>query len=185
MSTQLDAQWIVGFVDGEGCFNIDVHKKLDMKWQLQMQPEFVVVQNERDLQVLHALKDYFGCGSVSVNKKDQYGLRYCYRVKSVKQIKEKILPFFDKHSLKTKKKIEYQRFRRICLLLDKGHHRESLENFLEVYDLAVNLRGRSREKKEPSRSQGIDLILSDLRKSLDNPIASRETPPRNTREEGS
>jgi hypothetical protein len=166
MTTKLEAQWIVGFVDGEGCFNIDIHKKSDMQWQLQMQPEFVVVQNEVDIQILHALKEYFQCGSVGINRRDSSGTRYHYRVKSVKNIVEKILPFFEKHSLKTKKKIEFQRFRRICLLMNKGYHRESLHNFLEIYDLAVNLRVRSRAKKVTSRIQSIENIISDLRKTL-------------------
>ncbi len=43
---KLNAQWIVGFTDGEGCFSLDVHVKNDMKWGLQIQPEFTIVQNE-------------------------------------------------------------------------------------------------------------------------------------------
>lgn len=62
MTTNLNTQWIVGFVDGEGCFNLDVHIKEDMKWGIQMQPEFTVVQIEYDVQILHALKAHFGCG---------------------------------------------------------------------------------------------------------------------------
>lgn len=166
MTTQLHAQWIVGFVDGEGCFNLDVHKKSDMRWGLQMQPEFTVVQNEVDVQILYALKDFFQCGSVGVNRRDAYRTRYHYRVKSVKDMNEKIIPFFEKHSLKTKKKIEFQRFRRICLLLNQGYHRESLKNFLEIYDLGVELRVRSCQKKSTSKGQGIENIVANLREIL-------------------
>jgi hypothetical protein len=142
MTAKLNSQWIVGFVDGEGCFNLDVHVKKDMRWGLQMQPEFTVVQNEIDIQILHALKDYFKCGSVSVNRTDKHGTRYHYRVKSVKDLNEKIIPFFEKHSLKTKKKIEFITFRKICRLMNQGYHRESLQNFLEIIDLGQNLRVR-------------------------------------------
>ena len=105
MTTNINAQWIVGFVDGEGSFGLDVHVKKDMRWGLQMQPEFTVVQNEIDIQILHALKDFFQCGSVSLNREDKNGRRYHFRVKSVKDLTEKIIPFFDKHPLKTKKNI--------------------------------------------------------------------------------
>lgn len=166
MTTQLNAQWIVGFVDGEGCFNLDVHRKEDMRWKLQMQPEFTVVQNEVDIQLLYAFKDFFGCGSVGGNRRDKHGTRYHYRVKNVKDLIEKIIPFFDKHSLKTKKKIEYMRFRRICLLMKQGYHRESLKNFLEIYDLGVELRVRSREKKTTKRGLEIVEIVRKLRETL-------------------
>jgi hypothetical protein len=166
MTTQLHAQWIVGFVDGEGCFNLDVHQKDDMRWKLQMQPEFTVVQNEVDVQLLYAFKDFFGCGSVGVNRRDKHGTRYHYRVKSVKDLNEKIIPFFDRHSLKTKKKIEYIRFRRICLLMNQEYHRESLKNFLEIYDLGMKLRVRSREKKLTKRSLEIAEIVRNLRERL-------------------
>jgi hypothetical protein len=99
MTTKLNPQWIVGFTDGEGCFNLDVHIKNDMRWKLQMQPEFTIVQNEIDKPILHALKDYFGCGTVSVNRKDRTGTRYHYRVKSVKDLHEKVVPFFEQHQL--------------------------------------------------------------------------------------
>ena len=166
MTSLLNPQCIVGFVDGEGCFNLDVHKKADMKWGLQMQPEFTVVQNEVDIQILYAFKDYFQCGSVGVNRRDEYGTRYHYRVKSVKDLNEKIIPFFDSHSLKTKKKVEYIRFRRICLLMQEGYHRQSLENFLDIYDQGEALRVRSREKRITSRSQGIADIIAGLRDQL-------------------
>lgn len=166
MTTQLHPQWIVGFVDGEGCFNLDVHRKEDMRWKLQMQPEFTVIQNEVDIQVLYALKEFFSCGSVGVNRRDLYGTRYHYRVKNVKDLMEKIIPFFDKHSLKTKKKIEYIRFRKICLRLKDGYHRESLKNFLEIYDLGVELRVRSREKKTTKRGAEVVEIVRKLRETL-------------------
>ena len=51
MTAKLHAQWIVGFVDGEGCFHLDVHQHEEMRWGIQMQPEFTVVQNEVDSQI--------------------------------------------------------------------------------------------------------------------------------------
>lgn len=165
MSTQLNAQWIVGFVDGEGCFNLDVHRKRDMRWGLQMQPEFTVVQNEVDIQVLHALKEYFQCGSVSVNRKDQHGTRYHFRVKSVKDLQEKIIPFFEKQPLKTKKNVEFRTFRTIVRLMNQGHHRDSLQNFLEIVDLGERLRVRSRSKLG-TKGNKVAAVVEQLKSQL-------------------
>ena len=63
----LNAQWIVGFVDGEGCFHIGINKNQKMTLGVQVLPEFTVVQHQRDEQILYALKDFFGCGVVRKN----------------------------------------------------------------------------------------------------------------------
>lgn len=169
MTTQLNAQWIVGFVDGEGSFGLDVHVKNDMRWKLQMQPEFTVVQKEVDIQILYALKDYFKCGSVAINRQDEYGTRYHYRVKSIKDLQKSIVPFFEKHVLKTKKGIEFQRFRRIVLLMHDDYHHKSLQNFLEIVEKGVELRERSRSAKGQKRTK-VEAQLQILKAMLvDNP----------------
>ena len=44
---RLDPMWIVGFVDGEGCFYVGINQhNRTLKWQLL--PEFRVVQHERN-----------------------------------------------------------------------------------------------------------------------------------------
>lgn len=165
MTTNFNAQWIVGFVDGEGCFNLDVHVKRDMRWGLQMQPEFTVVQNEVDIQVLHALKDYFQCGSVKQNRSDKNGTRYHFRVKSVKDLNEKIVPFFEKHTLKTKRNLEFRTFRQICRLMGEGYHNQSLQNFLEIHDLGERLRVRSRPKAG-NKGVNVAAMIEQLRNQL-------------------
>jgi len=162
MTAKLESQWIVGFVDGEGCFNLDVHVKDDMTWGLQMQPEFTVVQHECDRQVLEALKAHFGCGSVSVNRKDSTSTRLHYRVKSVEHLKDLIIPFFEKHKLKTKKRVEFERFRDIVLKMHAGYHNQSLREFLEVVQLGENLRVRHRPANRSKRTK-VDAILDNLR----------------------
>ncbi len=114
----LEAQWIVGFVDGEGCFHVSINRHPEMTAQYQVLPEFTVVQHQRDVQILHALKAYFGCGVVRKNHDD----RMAYRVRSIEHLIEKIIPFFEKHELKTKKRIDFLKFRRILLRIQSGDH---------------------------------------------------------------
>lgn len=119
---QLEAQWITGFVDGEGCFHVSINPHKEMKTGYQVLPEFTVVQHERDIQVLYALKKYFGCGVVRVNRKDHTSVRMAYRVRSQEHLLKIIIPFFMKHSLKTQKHVEFKKFRRVLLKMEKGMH---------------------------------------------------------------
>lgn len=118
LSMKLEAQWITGFVDGEGCFHVAVNKHDDMKCGYQVLPEFTVVQHERDVQILHALKAHFKCGVVRVN----HGDRMCWRVRKLEHLLKYIVPFFDKHPLKSKKRVDYEKFRRALLKMEKGDH---------------------------------------------------------------
>ena len=136
----LDAQWIVGFVDGEGCFHVGINAHAEMTTGFQVLPEFTVVQHKRDIQVLHALKAHFGCGVVRVN----HGDRMAYRVRGVEHLARRIIPFFMQHQLKTSKNVDFLKFRDIVMLIEKGEHlrREGVE---EIRRIASKMnRGRSR-----------------------------------------
>ena len=116
---KLEAQWVVGFVDGEGCFFVGINRHLEMTSGFQVLPEFTVVQHQRDIQLLHALKQFFGCGVVRRNHAE----RMAYRVRSVDHLNEKIIPFFEQHPLKSKKRIDFVKFRRVLQLMARGEHR--------------------------------------------------------------
>jgi hypothetical protein len=115
---QLEAQWIVGFVDGEGCFHVSINPHEEMSVGYQVLPEFTVVQHERDIQILHALKAYFGCGVVRRN----HGDRMAYRVRGKEHLLQRVVPFFMAHPLKTKKRVDFLKFRDVLLLMEKNVH---------------------------------------------------------------
>ncbi len=115
---KLEAQWVVGFVDGEGCFQVGMHPHPEMQVQYQVLPEFSVVQHERDVQVLYALKAFFGCGVVRRDHED----RMAYRVRNFIHLRERIVPFFEKHPLKTKKYVDFLKFRDVLLLMERKEH---------------------------------------------------------------
>ena len=127
---KLETQWIVGFVDGEGCFHVGISRHEGMSLGCQVLPEFTVVQHERDVNILYALKRHFGCGVVRRN----HGDRMAWRVRDRKQLLERIVPFFMKHSLKTKKKVAFLKFRKVLLLMERGEHLspEGLEKIREI-----------------------------------------------------
>ena len=137
---KLDALWITGFVDGEGCFHVGINTHAEMTAGFQVLPEFTVVQHKRDVQVLHALKSYFGCGVVRVN----HGDRMAYRVRGQKDLYERIVPFFIKHPLKTKKNVDFIKFRRVLELMQAGVHLKA-EGIEEIRSVASQMnRGHSR-----------------------------------------
>ena len=54
----LDPHWVVGFVDGEGCFHVCINKTR-YTLRTQILPEFTVVQHSRDVQVLERMQQFF------------------------------------------------------------------------------------------------------------------------------
>ena len=134
LDMQLDAGWVVGFVDGEGCFHVGINSHPDMTAGFQVLPEFTVVQHERDAQVLHGLKAYFGCGVVRKN----HGDRMAYRVRGKEHLLQTILPFFMKHPLKSKKNVDFLKFRDVLLMMEKGEHLTS-EGLAKIREIASKM----------------------------------------------
>lgn len=89
-----------------------------MKLGFQVLPEFVVVQHERDIQILEGLKHFFKCGYIKKNN----DTRLCYIVRNTQHLSNIIIPFFEKHSLKTKKKIDFLKFRKVLKLMETKEH---------------------------------------------------------------
>ena len=145
----LEAQWIAGFTDGEGCFHVGINKHPDMRAGYQVLPEFTVVQHKRDVQVLYALKVYFRCGVVRSNRGD----RMAYRVRGQKHLLERIIPFFEKHPLKTKKNIDFRKFRKVLLMMEAGEHLTA-DGIAKIRKIASEMnRGRLRESPAPPETE--------------------------------
>ena len=139
-SSRLEAQWVAGFVDGEGCFYVGINAHPEMKAGYQVLPEFTVVQHERDVQLLYALKQFFGCGVVRQN----HGDRMAYRVRGVEHLVERIIPFFEKHPLKSKKHLDFLKFRNVLILMQRNEHLTP-DGIAKIRQIASEMnRGRER-----------------------------------------
>jgi len=114
----LDPNWIAGFVDGEGCFHVSINSHKEMTAGFQVLPEFTVVQHVRDVEILIALRSYFQCGVVRVN----HGDRMAFRVRSLNHLTKIIIPFFECYPLRTKKRIEFEKFGHILEMMGNKHH---------------------------------------------------------------
>jgi hypothetical protein len=127
-------------VDGEGCFHVGVNEHPDMRCGFQVLPEFTVVQHERDVKLLHDLQEFFRCGVVRTN----HGDRWAFRVRGKRDLLERIVPFFERHPLRSVKRQDFETFRTVLQLMKAGEHLtpKGVEN---VRRLAERMnRGRSR-----------------------------------------
>ncbi len=139
---KLEPDWVVGFTDGEGCFFVGVQKHPEMTTGFQILPEFTVVQHERDIQILYALKRFFRCGVVRRN----HGDRFAYRVRKLECL-QKIIEFFERHPLKTKKNVDFRKFRRIVLMMLEGKHLNR-EGMIEILEIARTMNTGQRPRLE-------------------------------------
>ena len=138
--SRLEAQWVVGFVDGEGCFFVGINAHPEMTAGYQVLPEFTVVQHKRDVQLLFSLKHFFGCGVVRQN----HGDRMAYRVRGADHLRERIVPFFEKHPLKTRKRLDFLKFRKILLMMERNEHL-TLDGIEKIRQIASEMNtGRER-----------------------------------------
>ena len=130
---RLDALWIVGFTDGEGCFHISINKLEGMSLGWQVLPEFRIVQHEKDESVLHKLKNHFGFGGVRINNTDENATRKGFRVRGLKNLNE-IVRFFEENPLRTSKKNNFEIFKKVIQMMNNKEHltKEGLDKIAKL-----------------------------------------------------
>jgi LAGLIDADG DNA endonuclease family protein len=136
----LSPDWVVGFVDGEGCFFVGIQRNPSTKIGFQVIPEFRVVQHSRDLDVLHGLKRFFGFGRVCRN----HGDRYEFRVRRLEQLRV-VAQFFGEHRLKTKKRVDADKFSDVLRMMGEGRHL-STQGVRDIAQLAASMNTGSRPR---------------------------------------
>jgi hypothetical protein len=143
-------QWIVGFVDGEGCFSVPIFRNRTYRIGWQAQPTFAVVQGERSVAVLHRLKRYFGCGGVYINRRHDNHKEHLYRydVRSPCDLLNTIIPFFESNPLKTAKADDFRKRSSIVRMMELGCHR-SVHGMTEIAMIVQTINTR-----KPSRFLG-------------------------------
>ena len=116
--------WITGFVDGEGCFSISIQKNPKTSSGWQVFPEFVVTQGAKSLKALQILQDFFGCGKIHVNRRHDDHRENLYRfcVRSIEDLKSKIIPFFKSHPLRTAKQADFEKFCDGLAVMERRDH---------------------------------------------------------------
>ena len=118
------AGWLVGFVDGEGCFSCPIVRNASMSLGWQVQPAFTVVQGASSRDVLEEMVEFFGCGRVSVNRRhDNHREDLCrFSVSRFGDLRDTIVPFFQENPLRTAKRDNFAKFAEVIELMDRRRH---------------------------------------------------------------
>ena len=121
----LHPQYLVGFVDGEGCFSISIGKHKTLKMKREIQLEFEIELREDDREIIDRIRKTFGCGNVYHLKYLRYGWRphIKYKIQKMDDFREKLIPFFKKYPLQAKKQKSFKIFCKAVELKSKGLHR--------------------------------------------------------------
>jgi LAGLIDADG endonuclease len=140
-------QWIVGFVDGEGCFSCPIQRNRVIRIGWQLQPMFAVVQAARSLPVLEMIQRFFGCGKIHRNRRHDNHREdlFVYQVFRRSDLLETIIPFFEANPLRTAKAVEFRKFAAIVRMMDTKLHL-TVEGLVEIARIAQTMNHR-----KPSR----------------------------------
>ena len=126
LSEKLTSDYIVGIVDGEGYFSVSAIVSRSYGWKCHnVRMVFGIKLNAEDGEILHRIKEWFGCGKVRFRKDDRKNFCDCleYQVSDAKSIQEIIIPFFRKHPLKFPKKVKaFQKFVAIAQMKERREH---------------------------------------------------------------
>ena len=111
--------YFLGFVDGEGCFNISLKKQDSAKMRWVLDPVFHVTQHKNQRELLYNFQLMLGCGQV-VKKYGQENT-LLFLVHRRRDIVDKVVPFFRKNKLLVKRK-NFELFAEVVEGLDKHQH---------------------------------------------------------------
>jgi len=112
----IDPHWISGFTAGDGSFSIRISKRVNT---YQVELRFRITQHIRDAHLLGIIAEYFGCGKVYTRSNK---LACDLEVISFKDNILNIIPFFNKHPLRTVKEKDFKDFSTVAGYIKNKHH---------------------------------------------------------------
>ena len=138
--------WVIGFVDGEGCFSIGFVRQPDRinrrgyKTGYQVTHEFAVTQGAKSMKCLEELRDFFGTGQILVNRRsdDHKEHMYRYAVRRRSDLLENVIPFFRRHPMRSSKQKDFAKFAYCVELISNGRHLETA-GLIEIAEIAQTM----------------------------------------------
>src|SRR3989344_3596672 len=127
----LDSNYIVGLVDGEGSFSVRIP---NAKRRAKIELTFSLKLRHHDKEILHELKQSFGCGNIYIqnDKRENHSLCYRFEVHNKKEIIEKVIPFFKENPPKIQsRKRDFELFKEIVNLSQSASIDLKKINFLK------------------------------------------------------
>lgn len=121
----VNPDYVVGFVDGEGCFcvPISVHKTLVRRREVR--PTFEIEVREDDLQILQKIQRVLGCGTIyrlEFRRYEKWKPHVKLKVSKLSDVQNILIPFFEQHPLQAKKRKNFRIFKRIVRMVARKEH---------------------------------------------------------------
>ena len=150
----ISADWVVGFVDGEGCFSIGFvrqparARRKGYRAGYQVFHRFVVTQGARSAACLEELKEFFGVGRLYVNRRHDNHKEdlHQYCVSRREQLLGTVIPFFQRHPLRTSKAEDFIRFTQCVEICRSGRHL-SAGGLIEIAEIAEQMNHRKSRRE--------------------------------------
>lgn len=123
----INADYVVGLSDGEGCFYVNLSERNKIKYpkaHVHARSHFYIKLREDDLPVLKEIRDYLGFGFIYFQKEKRKNHLPCYRFEvNSNEDKLKLINFFQKHPLHSpKKKRDFEIFTQITKMIIEQKH---------------------------------------------------------------
>jgi hypothetical protein len=127
--------YISSYVDGEGCFCVSFRPQPRILIGWEVRPSFSVSQNDGRAEVIRLLPHLFGCGSIRPDRSDK---TVKFEVRSIGDLTERVIPFFEEYPLLSSKRDDFQIFSEICgLVRTRAHLRK--DGMIEIVELAERM----------------------------------------------
>jgi hypothetical protein len=141
--------WVIGFVDGEGCFSIGFvrqgggGRRVGYRTGYQVAHEFAVTQGAKSVSCLHELREFFGVGQVLPNTRRDNHREHLFRyvVRRRIHLLETIIPFFEEHPMRSSKQDDFEKFARCVRLIAAGHHL-TIDGLIEIAQITETMNRR-------------------------------------------
>ena len=122
--------WVIGFVDGEGCFSIGFNRQEDRmnrkgyKTGYQVSHRFAVTQGVKSIACLEELQSFFGVGRIFTNRRHDNHREHLaqYVVDRRTELIEVIIPFFRRFPMHSAKQEDFEKFATCLALVEQGRH---------------------------------------------------------------
>ena len=143
---KISDEYLAGFVDGEGCFYVGFSKRSDLPLGWQIITEFHLSQNPGGRNILEAFRDRIGAGYIKPNHpKNHKDKTWVLIVKDRVQIRNSLLPFFEKHPLHSQRKQQFHIFKKVFSMIEKKKHLD-FDGFKKTVDLVFSIPARGKKK---------------------------------------
>jgi len=137
MSIKISDDYLIGFIEGEGCFYVGIVPSGDTKNGFQVIPFFKVSQNPKGKVILDFLRKRLDCGYVKPNdSKNSSDKSLAYVVRDIISLESKIIPFFNEKLFV--KREDFLKFKKIIELMSEKKHLTA-QGFKEIIDIAYSM----------------------------------------------